>query len=89
MLAARAKERRRTASKMLADGSVAARSATKISACPASRQLARLYNLSRRFEGVSSMDLRRLRLIGDRVPLEGASSALAAGAVVTGGQTLQ
>ncbi len=58
---------------------------------PLQGQLARLYNLSRRFEGVSlsSMDLRRLRLMGDRVPLEGTASALPAGAVVTGGQTLQ
>src|ERR1700737_1464618 len=58
---------------------------------PLQGQLARLYNLSRRFEGVSlsSMDLRRLPLMGDRVPLEGTSAALPAGAVVTGGQTLQ
>jgi hypothetical protein len=58
---------------------------------PLQGQLARLYNLSRRFEAVSlsSMDLRRLRLMGDRVPVEGTSSALPAGAVVTGGQTLQ
>jgi hypothetical protein len=36
MLVARVKEQRRIASKMPADGTVAARSATKISACPAS-----------------------------------------------------
>src|SRR5580704_15370679 len=37
MLAARAKERRRIAGKMPAGGMAAVRSATKISACPASR----------------------------------------------------
>src|SRR6266702_8922494 len=62
MLAAQAKERRRIASKMPADGIIAAAPPRRYRHIPLQGQPARLYNLSRPFEGVSlsSMGLRRL-----------------------------